>query len=190
MLDADVAAMQRLAAGDDIALNEIMSRWQQRVASFLRRMTGCDATACDLAQETFVRLYLSRGRYKPGASFASYLFRICTNLARNHHRWIKRHPSEPLEALQEAGVEPASGVATPDAVLSEADTVQAVKRALQQLPADLREPLVLFTYEEMSYADIAAVLDCSAKAVETRIYRARQFLKGKLAHLSGLVAEQ
>lgn len=190
MLDADMAAMQRLAAGDDIALNEIMSRWQQRVASFLRSMTGNEATACDLAQETFVRLYHSRARYKPGASFSSYLFRICANLARNHHRCSNRHPSEPLEALREAGLEPASGAATPDAALSQADTARAVKRAVQQLPADLREPLILFTYEDMSQADIAAVLDCSPKAVETRIYRARQILKDKLAHLAATIADQ
>jgi RNA polymerase sigma factor (sigma-70 family) len=189
MPDADVAAMQRLAAGDDLALNEIMSRWQQRVASFLRRMTGSDATACDLAQETFVRLYHSREHYKPSAPFPSYLFRICANLARNHHRWLKRHPSEPIEALQEAGLEPASGAATPDAALSQADTLQAVNRAVEQLPTDLRESLVLFTYEEMSHADIATVLDCSPKAVETRIYRARQILKDKLHDLAGLLAD-
>ena len=184
MTDADVVAMQRLAAGDDLALNEIMTRWQQRVASFLRSMTGDHSTACDLAQETFVRLYQSRARYKMKASFASYLFRIAANLARNHPRWRKRHPSEPLEKLQDAGLDPSSDAASPDAAFAQADTARAVRHAVMQLPDDLREAIQLFTYEEMSHAEIAAALDCTPKAVETHIHRARQILKEKLAHLA------
>lgn len=183
MTDADVAAMQRLAAGDDLALNEIMSRWQQRVGSFLLRMTGNHAAACDLAQETFVKLYHSRTRYRATAPFGGYLFRIAANLARNHHRWRERHPSEPLDALQIGGFEPASEAATPDTALSQADTTRAVRLAVQQLPEDLREAFVLFSHEDMSHAEIADILNCTPKAVETRIYRARQILKDKLSYL-------
>ena len=183
MTDADVAAMRRLAAGEDLALNEIMGRWQQRIASFLLRMTGDHATANDLAQETFVRLYQNCAQFKGESVFSSYLLRIAANLARNHHRWRTRHPSEPLDALQHDGQEPASASAAPDAALSHADTAHAVHHALLQLPDDLREALLLFTDEDMSYAEIADTLNCTAKAVETRIYRARQTLKEKLAHL-------
>ncbi len=183
MTDADVAAMQRLAAGEDLALNEIMTRWQQRVASLLLRMTGNHTTACDLAQETFVKLYHSRTRFKANAPFAGYLLRIAANLARNHHRWRSRHPSESLDVLQESEMEPAAVCASPDAALSQADITRAVQRAVGKLPHDLRVALELFTYEDMSYEDIAAALDCTAKAVETRIYRARQVLKAELQHL-------
>jgi len=183
MTDPDEAAMRRLAAGEDLALNEIMMRWQQRVASFLLRVTNNHATACDLAQETFVRLYHSRARYRAASSFGSYLFRIAANLARNHHRWRKRHPSEQLDSLVDAGLEPVSRSATPDAALSQADTTRAVRLAVRQLPDDLREAFALHFYEDMSYADIASVANCTSKAVETRIYRARQLLKGKLAPL-------
>lgn len=184
MMDADVAAMQRLAAGDDLALNEIMSRWQQRVATFLLRMTGNHAAACDLAQETFVKLYHSRSRYKAAAAFSGYLFRIAANLAHNHHRWRKRHPSEPLDALQNGIFEPVSEAASPDAALSLADTTHAVRLAIRQLADDLRKALEMFFYEDMSHAEIAHILNCTPKAVETRIYRARQILKDKLAHLA------
>ena len=182
MPDPDVAAMRRLATGDDLALNEIMRRWQQRVASFLLRMTGNHSTACDLAQETFTNLYHSRGRYREDAAFSSYLLRIAANLARNHHRWQSRHHSEPLEALENA--EPASEAAGPDAALALADTAREVRHAVRQLPHDLREALVLSLYEDMSYAEIASMTECTVKAVETRIYRARQILKDRLAHLS------
>lgn len=188
MLDPDVAAMRRLATGDDLALNEIMSRWQGRVASFLQRMCGNHATACDLAQETFTRLYHSRASYKENAPFSSYMLRIAANLARNHHRWQGRHPSEPLEALENA--EPATEAASPDTALSQADTAREVRHAVRQLPHELREALVLSSYEDMSHAEIANVTGCTPKAVETRIYRAKQILKEKLAHLSPASATQ
>ncbi|HVE15300.1 MAG TPA: sigma factor, partial [Chthoniobacterales bacterium] len=77
--DADHAAMARLRDGDDPALNEIMDRWQRRVTSFLLRMTGNEAVALDLAQETFVRVYQSRERFQPRGEFSTWLFTIAAN---------------------------------------------------------------------------------------------------------------
>ena len=70
-LDADIEAMQRLAAGDDEALKEIMQRWSDKVAAFLLRMTGEPATAGDLAEETFVKLFQNCGTYSPSATFST-----------------------------------------------------------------------------------------------------------------------
>jgi len=98
--DADVVLMQRLAGGEDLALNELISRWRERLAAFLLRMVGDHATAMDLTQETFVRLYTSRHSYKPVAAFSTYLFHIAANLARSHARWKSRHPTVPMEDEQ------------------------------------------------------------------------------------------
>lgn len=183
-IDTDAAAMSRLTAGEDMALTELMHRWQDRVASFLLRMTGNHAIAGDLAQETFVRLYQSRMRYQPSASFSSYIFSIAANLARNHHRWSARHPADPMHELQNGGKEPASEDSTPDEVLARGETALAVQRAVQDLPPDLRETLVLFTYHDLGYHEIADVVGCSTKAVETRLYRARHILKEALQYLA------
>lgn len=180
----DAAAMQRLAAGEDLALNDIMRRWQDRVASFLLRMTGDHAAAFDLAQETFVRLYQGRARYKPAASFSSYLFTIAANLARNFHRWKTRHPAVATELTDDDPASPVSADPPPDEALAQSETSRAVQAAVQDLPHDLRETLVLFTYHDLGYQQIGAVVGCSPKAVETRLYRARQLLKEKLKHLS------
>ena len=182
--DMDTAAMLRLAEGDDLALNDLMHRWRDRVASFLLRMTGDHAAAGDLAQETFVRLYQSRSRYKPAASFASYLFSIAANLARNIQRWRTRHPAESIDSLEERGASPVAADPPPDEALAQTETARAVQAAVQDLPPDLRETLVLFTYHDLGYHEIASALGCSAKAVETRLYRARQVLKDRLSHLS------
>ena len=179
--DADIAAMKRLAEGDDIALNGIMQRWQDRLAAFLYRLTGNHEAAVDLAQETFVRLYQSRARYEPSASFSTYLFRIAANLARNHARWRKRHPTVSMEDEDQAFKQVPETSAGPDETAGHREELQRVEKAIAALPHDLREAILLFTYEEMSQGDIAHALDCSIKAVETRIYRARQMLKAALA---------
>jgi RNA polymerase sigma factor (sigma-70 family) len=90
--DPDVFSMSRLREGDDLALNEIMDRWQRRLTSYLIRLTGSEAVAMDLAQETFVRVYQNRARYRPTGAFSTWLFAMASNLARHHIRWKIRHP--------------------------------------------------------------------------------------------------
>ncbi len=183
--DADVVLMQRLAGGEDMALHELMARWRERVAAFLLRMVGDHATAMDLTQETFVRLYTSRHSYKPAAAFSTYLFHIAANLARSHARWKGRHPTVPLEDEQGDLVhDPVDPRLSPDDAAALHEKTALVNQAIAALPADLREALLLFSVEDMSHADIAATLGCSAKAVEVRIYRARQALKEALARMA------
>lgn len=178
----DVSLMQHLAEGDDLALNELMTRWRERVAAFLFRMVGNHATAMDLTQETFVRLYTSRHSYQPTATFSTYLFHIAANLARTHARWEKRHPTVPLEDEQGNKVhEPFDPQLPPDQAAALHEKTTLVNQVIAALPADLREALLLFTVEDMSHADIATTLGCTAKAVEVRIYRARQMLKEAVA---------
>jgi RNA polymerase sigma-70 factor (ECF subfamily) len=178
--DADIVAMQRLAAGDDLALNDLMQRWKDKVAAFLLRMTGSSTTAVDLAQETFVKLYQSRARYRATAAFPTYLFSIAANLARNHARWKQRHPTVSIDDVEGHVPESAEARPGPDEQLEHNEQMQRVEKALAALPADLREAMLLFTYEDMGYAEIAAAAGCTSKAVETRIYRARQILRAAL----------
>lgn len=180
--DDDITLMQRLAGGDDLALNVLMSRWRERVAAFLLRMTGDHATAMDLAQESFVRLYTSRHSYRPTAVFSTYLFHIAANLARSHARWKSRHPTVPLTDEEGSMIhEPADPRLSPDEAAALREKTTRVHQAIAALPADLREALLLFAVEDMSHAEVAAALGCSAKAVEVRIYRARQMLRETLA---------
>lgn len=180
--------MSRLARGDDLALNVLIDRWGDRVASFLHKMTGNRDAAVDLAQETFVKLYQARDRYRPSGSFSTYLFAIASNLARNHARWKGRHPTLSLDATPEDGgatvPELTDPSQTPEEAAQTAEKVRAVHEAFLRLPPDLREAMTLFVYEGMGYAEIGSVCQCSPKAVETRIYRARQLLKDQLKELS------
>ena len=187
MMEAtDSELMLRLAAGQDPALNELMNRWRDRVASFLFRTTGHTETAADLAQETFVKLYQARRRYRPEGKFSTYLFGIAANLGRNHARWKMRHPTVSLEETTD-GVpvlrELIDSGQTPDEAACTVERLHAIHRAFQGLASDLRETMSLFIYEDMGYAEIASVVGSSPKAVETRIYRARQILKEQLKNI-------
>ena len=183
--EADALAMARLQAGDDLALNEIMGRWKQPLAAYLLRQLGSHEDAVDLTMETFVRIYASRQRYAPSARFAHWLFTIATNLARNHARWKQRHPEVTLEATEDE-TSPLDHLAdeTPSAAaqLETKERANAVRKAVTDLPPDLRTAVLLFEYEGLSHAEIASVEGCTTKAIETRLYRARQFLEQKLAH--------
>ena len=188
MDDSDHELMARLAAGEDLALNELMDRWRERLASFLHRMTGHWEIAADLAQETFVKLYQARARYRPSGNFSTYLFSIASNLARNHARWKSRHPTVSIDVSPDEGggtvPELADPGKSPDEAALAAEKFHAVHSAFLRLPADLREAMSLFVYEGLGYAEIAAIAGCSPKAVETRIYRARQILREQLSELA------
>ena len=183
----DPELMSRLAAGDDLALNTLMTRWSGRVVGLIYRMTGQRETAVDLAQETFVKLYQARMRYRPQGAFSTYLFAIAVNLARNHARWQARHPTVSLDATGPDGTEilpePADPRQSPAETALSQEKFRAVNQAILALPLELREALTLFIHEGMSYAEIAELSRCSPKAVETRIYRARQILKDQLKDL-------
>ena len=178
--------MARLAAGHDAALNDLMARHGQRLLAYLLRLVSNEAEADDLAQETFVRIFQNRARFRPSAKFSTWLFAIATNLARDRLRWRARHPHVSFETDD---AEPERGLnqtlpaydPSPAETLEISERAAAVRRAVSALPEELRLPLVLAEYEEQSHAEIAAVLSCSAKAVEMRLYRARQQLRASLA---------
>src|ERR1035441_3305240 len=168
--EADVSAMQRLQGGDDLALNEIMGRWKQPLASYLLRQLGNHEDALDLTMETFVRVYESRHRYAPSARFARWFFTIATNLARNHVRWKERHPEVALETGEEEKSpldQLADDAPSASKQLEAKERAKAVQKAITDLPLDLRTAILLFEYEGLSHAEIALIEGCSIKAIET-----------------------
>jgi RNA polymerase sigma-70 factor (ECF subfamily) len=179
--------MARLVEGHEASLNALMDRYGERLFHYLIRVLQDETEAADLAQETFVRVYQNRARFTPGRKFSTWIYTIATNLARDRLRRLSRHPLVSLEShpTDDAGrnhILPSDQPA-PDESLVTKEREAAVRRALADLPEELRVPLILFEYEDRSHAEIAAVLDCSAKAVEMRLYRARQQLRARLAPL-------
>ena len=181
----DRADMERLAAGHDAALNDLMERHATPVFHFLSRMVGNEDDANDLAQETFARVFRARASFRTGEKFSTWLFTIAVNLARNHFRWRSRHPNVSLEAEtgeteQTLGSTLPANDPAPNEQALAAERAEAVRAAVSKLPEDLREAIVLCEWEECSVAEAAAILETTPKAVESRLYRARQILRERL----------
>lgn len=186
--ERDRADMLRLASGHGAALNELIERHAPKLFNYLVRSLQNEEDAADAAQETFVRVYQNSARFDANQKFTTWLYAIATNLVKDRYRHRSRHPQVSLDAENEAtGEDFRESVPghnpTPSESLQGAERVQAIRNAVEQLPEELRTPLILCEYEELSHAEIGAILKCTAKAVETRIYRARQQLRTSLAKL-------
>lgn len=176
--DADL--MRRVQAGDEGAFASLMERWERPVKAVIARIVLNASEAEELAQETFVRLWHYRARFEATKPLKPWLLGIAVNLARNRLRWWKRRPVVALEEWMELPEQGSKGATGSEGTLETAERVQAVRDAIATLPVDLREALVLFEYEQLSHAEIAEAVGATAKAVETRIARARQKLRQAL----------
>jgi RNA polymerase sigma-70 factor (ECF subfamily) len=178
--------MVRLIEGDDLALNELMERWQKPLHSFILRYVGNYADSIELAEETFVRVYHHRSRFNFQSKFSTWLLTIATNLCRQHARWRTRHQTISLDDT--ASVDKVSDEylfisadEIPSAKAERSELAKLVKDEIAKLPHDLKTSVLLFLYDNLSYDEIGAILGCTPKAVETRLYRVRKLLAKRLA---------
>lgn len=186
--DLDRQDMVQLAAGHAASLNSLMDRHAQRLFHYLVRVLGNEEDADEVAQESFARVYQHCAEFQANRRFSTWLYSIASNLARDRLRWRKRHPQMSLDAPspvtgEEYGHTLPDRGANPREALETEERGEWVRRAVGRLPEELRVPLVLAEYEGHSHAEIGAILNCTAKAVEMRIYRARHELRRHLAPL-------
>lgn len=178
--------MARLVAGQESALDNLMERHGERLFHYLIRSLQNEQDAADLAQETFVRIFQNCGKYNPQLKFSTWLYTIASNQVRDCYRRRTRQAQVSLDAQNEAtghalGETLAENRPIPSETLQNEERATAVRRAVAALPEELRMPLILAEYEELSQAEIGEILGCTTKAVETRIYRAKQQLRAKLS---------
>jgi RNA polymerase sigma-70 factor (ECF subfamily) len=173
----DTELMRRVQMGDEAALGALMQRWELSLKAFIGRIVLNTSEAEELAQETFVRVWQQRGRYRADAPFRPWIFAIAVNLARNRLRWWKLRPLIALEDWTEVPSDSGTAAEGETRRLDRAERASAVRDAIARLPTDLREAIVLFEYEQMSYAEVAEAVGASSKAVENRIARAREKLR-------------
>lgn len=172
----DQECVTRAQRGEGKAFSELVARYQDRVYRFLLRLTHSADDALDLTQDTFLRAYQGIDRWRPEALFKTWLFRIARNVAFDRLRRAGR--VEFVELDEDVDVQdPASG---PDAVIEIAQRYSQLEAALARLPAEHREILLLREIEEMSYDDIALVLELNVGTVKSRIARARAALLDRM----------
>ncbi len=186
--DPDVQLMLRAKDGDDGAFEELVANNQDRLIGLFFHMVGDLATAEDLAQEAFLRVYRSRHTYEPTAKFSTWLFRITHNLASNARRSKGRRNEVALNVRDSGplGIKPQekliadkSGL-TPSRQLARSELQQIVHMALNDLNERQRMAVLLHRFEGMSYQDIGLAMDLTTPAVKSLLSRARESLRGKL----------
>jgi RNA polymerase sigma-70 factor (ECF subfamily) len=176
----------RCQGGDGDALRELVAKYSPGLRFYLRKLTRNDHAADDLLQETWWEIYRKFSLLQNHAAFTAWIYRIARDKA---YRLLRRRPRETLET---DGRLP--GVAAPEEQAEfTAEDVERVRRALDELQPEHREVIVLWFIEQMTYEQIAAVIDCPMGTVRSRIHYAKQRLRqllGVAAHPNGSFHER
>ncbi|HNV22131.1 MAG TPA: sigma-70 family RNA polymerase sigma factor [Candidatus Hydrogenedentes bacterium] len=194
MTDHDL--VEQCRRGDTSAFDVIADRYGKRLYNVAVRFLGNREDALDICQEAFVRAYQSLDSYRGDARFYTWLYSIAANLARNRLRDRSRKGRDrgtSLDALFEnaPAVANAAAAATrnPGTDAMEHEMEEVLQRCLEELPDHYRLPFVLRTFDDLSYEEIAEVMDCPPGTVKSRLNQARKRLRERLRDLAILEAE-
>lgn len=185
--DIDLQLMARVKAGDDAAFNQLMLRNEKAVFNLAYRYTGSRETAIDLTQDVFLRIYRAAGRFEPKAKFFTFLYTVTLNVCRNHAAKAKRRPTLSLDSTrvgQEGEVMPSRELIDPigsaEDQVSRLELSAEVRKAVDSLPQEQREVVMLQRFQGLSYEEIGEALNLSVSAVKSKIHRAKLNLKDRL----------
>ena len=183
----DTELVRKAAAGDSDAFEQLVLSYEKPIYNLCLRMCGNAEDAMDLTQETFLKAWRSLGSFRADAAFSTWLYRLCSNLCIDHLRREQKRKVLPLHVEDNDGDErpldvpdPAAG---PEERLSAQEDRQQVADALQSLEPEYREALTLRVLHDLSYADIAAVLQVREGRVKSRIARAREKMREEMKKL-------
>lgn len=179
----DIRLMGLVSAGRSDAFEQLVERHQRLVVGTVARMLGNNSDAEDIAQQVFVRVWKNASRYVPRARFTTWLLTITRNLVFNELRRRSRHSQVSLQTEVDEEERPLKDERTlaPDASLLEQELQQAIEAAIASLPETQRMAVVLRRYEQLSYEEIAEILEQSVSAVKSLLFRARTELRTSLS---------
>jgi len=186
--DYDEARLvRRLKRREERAFTELMHRFQDRVFAIVYRMLGDRGEAEDVSQEVFVTVFKAIDSFRGEAQFSTWLFRIATNHCRNRIKYLaRRHhgKKDDFDDVKESdiGRPMTSRIERPDRIVEGEEMERIVQRALADIDEDHRAVIILRDIEQMSYQEIAAILDVAEGTVKSRLFRGRLALKERITH--------
>lgn len=189
--DSDLPLVQRTLAGDQRAFELLVLKYQRRIQRLVARMVRDVDLVEDIAQETFIRAYRALHQFRGDAQFYTWLYRIAVNTAKKALLDLKRDPTiseaffrnnDDDDETSGHGVE-LTTAETPETELAAKDIARTVNSALDALPEELRQALVLREIDGLSYEEIAEVMVCPIGTVRSRIFRAREAVSAKVLPL-------
>lgn len=166
------AVIRQCLDGDEDSYSVLVDRYKTMAYNVAYRMVGDEDTAKDLAQESFIAAYAGLDRFRFGSKFSSWLYSIILNKCRDHFRTVK----DTVSTDDLAEVMPDKGI-SPEQAASAHQSSDVLQRALNALPPEYREVLILKHIEELDYQEIAAVTGSAIPALKVRAHRGREMLK-------------
>lgn len=189
--DSDVLLVERAVAGDKIAFELLVIKYQRRIQRLIARMVRDAGLVEDIAQETFIRAYKALPQFRGEAQFYTWLYRIAVNTAKKFLMELRRDPLVTQAAFAGSDEEDETSAGRsepitqegPESVMAAKEIAAALNAAVEALPDDLHQALVLREIDGLSYEDIAMMMNCPIGTVRSRIFRAREAVSAKIRPL-------
>lgn len=169
--------IQAAASGDDDAFCRLVELHQETIYRFCYRWLQNREDAKEVTQDAFVRAYEAIPRYRKQGKFTTWIYRIALNLCRDRFRSRRAKEERVTLHLDPKNASCTCPMTRPDEMASQSDQREKMREAVMQLPEKLRSAVILFAFEELSQKECAEILGCSVRAIEGRLYRARDLLQ-------------
>lgn len=186
--EIDRQLVERVQRGDKRAFELLVAKYQRKIFRLLSRLIRDPGEIEDVAQEAFIKAYRALPNFRGDSAFYTWLYRIAINTAKNHLvAQGRRAPTSTETEVEDAermdDADQLRDVNTPDSMLLSKQVGEAVNRAIDRLPEDLRTAIVLREIEGLSYEEIAESMNCPIGTVRSRIFRAREAIADELRPL-------
>ena len=184
----DDLLVKHAKAGDINSFSQLVERHQKQVYNLAFRFTGNSEDAADLAQEAFIKAYRGLKTFREEAAFKTWIYHITSNVCKDFLRKTKSVTLVSIEApiqTEEGELEKqiADDSKSPEEIYEGKELAILMQKLIDSLPIDYREVILLREFQQLSYEEIAQVLDCSLGTVKSRLNRARRSLKNKVLQL-------
>jgi RNA polymerase sigma-70 factor (ECF subfamily) len=182
MTSTDEELVARSKTGDMESFNQLVKRWERPIFALAYRTLGREEDARDVTQETFLRAFRALGGFKGDAKFSSWLYRIALNLCRDWMRKERRTPLVPVpEGLEvEQFAAERQPTETVEDLAARAELSRGVAAAMEKLPPEQRQAIILKEYHGLTFQEIADLMKCPLSTVKTRVYQGLSTLRKQL----------
>ncbi len=182
--EKDIALMLQVKVGNHEAFQQLLERHQNAVIGTVTKMLGNHSESEDIAQQVFIRLWKAAPNYQVKAKFTTFLYTITRHLVFNESRRRAKHRAQSVEQQEEdnhlsLAVDPSL---TPNKEALYQELKDSIEHAIESLPETQRLAVILRRYENLSYEEIASILDLSISAVKSHLFRARTNLREQLSN--------
>ena len=183
--EIDQQLVEQAQQGDRHAFDVLVAKYQRKLGRLVARLVKDSAEVEDVVQEAFIKAYRALPAFRGESAFYPWLYRIGVNTAKNYLVSLGRRAPTSTEFNNDEAEGFAEGdllrdIDTPESLLMTKQIGQTVNQAMETLPEELRNAIVLREIEGLSYEEIARIMDCPIGTVRSRIFRAREAVANKL----------